>query len=60
MLRPKLAYISARQQDRDARVVTEFITELIKDSKTEPHKRSLTTIVEAMVAYHKFHHPKKS
>ncbi|MCB0855029.1 MAG: type III-A CRISPR-associated protein Csm2 [Bacteroidetes bacterium] len=61
LLRPKLAYISARQgNNRNARMITDFIGDLIKRVNKPVHKKSLQTVMEAMVAYHKLYHQKKS
>ena len=58
-LRPKIAYISARQQNRNARIITEFINDLLKQVQTDEGKfKSFKTLMEAMVAYHKLYHPK--
>lgn len=55
-LRPKVAYISARQANPDARVITEFINDLIKDVSVSSQLKSLKSVMEAMVAYHKLYH----
>ena len=61
LLRPKLAYISARQgNNRNARMITDFISDLIKQVSKPVHKKSLQTIMEAMVAYHKKYYQKKN
>ncbi len=64
LLRPKIAYITGRQTNWDAQIVTELISDLIKQidhdsSKAAYQIKSLQTIMEAMVGYQKFHYPKK-
>lgn len=58
LLRPKLAYISARQQNKEARIITDFIGALIQEAETPEQFKSLKIVMEAMVAYHKLYHPK--
>ena len=52
-LRPKLAYISARQQNRKALVMTDFISKLISKVSTQAEFKNIKTVMEAVVAYHK-------
>lgn len=63
MMRPQLAYISAREKSKAGRFQWKveqfigFIDELIQKT----NKETLTgfkDFMEAIVAYHKFHHPK--
>ncbi len=61
MLRPKLAYVAARQRNNDARVIPNFINEQLNllvtedDNKDKIRLKSLKTLVEMIVAYHKSH-----
>lgn len=65
MLRPNLAYIAARQ--KNAKDVVMFLDQLIQDVKDDPkqdvednkHLISFKKVMEAIVAYHKFHHNTK-
>lgn len=54
--RPKLAYISARQDK--APELIEFIDEVIKSVKTDDDVKNFKTFMEAVVAYHKYYNPK--
>ena len=55
-LRPKLAYISARQQNRKALVMTDFISKLISKVSTQAEFKNIKTVMEAVVAYHKLNY----
>ena len=61
MLRPKLAYIAARQRNADARIIPNLISELLSrlsqgnEKENENQLKSLKTYVEMIVAYHKSH-----
>jgi len=55
-LRPKLAYISARQQNRKALVMTDFISKLISKVSTQAEFKNFKTVMEAVVAYHKLYY----
>lgn len=57
MLRPKLAYVAARQPNTKAIIM--FFDGLIKNVNTEEKLKSFKIIMEAVVAYHKFHHNNK-
>ena len=65
MLRPNLAYIAAKQ--KNAKDVVMFLDQLIQDVKDDPkqdvednkHLISFKKVMEAIVAYHKFHHNTK-
>ena len=57
LIQPKLTYISARQGLFGAKVITEFISDLIWNAQTDRHMKSIQTIMESIIAYHKFHHP---
>ena len=60
LLRPKMAYVVARQHEKsDARKVITLIDDVIKELKEEPQVSNVQAFVEAIVAYHKFYHPKK-
>lgn len=62
MLRPKLAYIGARQKENDGKVIIKVLDELIKsidvrETGEDIFKKikGLHYIMESIVAYHKFH-----
>ena len=61
MLRPKLAYVAARQKNEKATIITSFIGDLIKRTVATPREesaralKSLKANMEALVAYHKFY-----
>ncbi|MEX2513507.1 MAG: type III-A CRISPR-associated protein Csm2 [Cyclobacteriaceae bacterium] len=60
LIRPKLAYVAARQQKAEAKELVKFFNELIKDIENSPSKlESFKIFFEAIVAYHKFYSPKK-
>lgn len=59
LIRPNLAYVAARNKDIKAKKVMAFIDFLIqKVDEPEKHK-SFNKVLEAMVAYHKFHYQPK-
>jgi CRISPR type III-A-associated protein Csm2 len=62
LIRPKLAYIGARQTSKHGKVIVKVIDGLIvkvtnenDDAKKSRMLRGLKYIVECIVAYHKFH-----
>lgn len=57
MLRPNLAYIAARE--KNARNIVMFFEKLIKEVNNKEELESFQIVMEAVVAYHKFHHNKK-
>jgi CRISPR type III-A-associated protein Csm2 len=63
-LRPVLAYTSARQDRRKegGKLIIALLDGLIQEIKPDaPNEvESLQTFAEAIVAYHKYHHPKQS
>lgn len=61
-LRPKLAYIGARQRENDGKIIIKVLDELIKtinmnegDKNIENKIKGLHYIMESIVAYHKFY-----
>lgn len=60
LLRPLLAYTAARQATRKAKVIIALLDDLIKRIATDEQLGSFKSFMEAIVAYHKFHHPRKS
>lgn len=62
MLRPKLAYIGARQKDDHGRVIVKVLDDLIINITEESSEQilkkkiaGLKYIMESIVAYHKYH-----
>ena len=62
LLRPVLAYTSARQKGEGGRIIIALLDGLIQDIKADKPEQveSFQTFAEAIVAYHKYHHPKQS
>ena len=57
--RPKLAYAAARQTSQDARDVIDFFEKIAAKVKSDEQAVNFVAFLEAIVAYHKFHHGKK-
>ncbi|NMC40173.1 MAG: type III-A CRISPR-associated protein Csm2 [Bacteroidales bacterium] len=55
LIRPKLAYIAARQQNKQAREIVEFFDELITQVKMPEQFRSFKIFFESVVAYRKYY-----
>ncbi len=62
MLRPRLAYIGARQTNDDGKIIVQVLDQLIISFTDEPNTSivkekiaGLRYIMESIVAYHKFH-----
>lgn len=60
LLRPVLAYTSARQKGEGGRIIIALMDDLIQKIKTEEQVNSFKTFAESIVAYHKYHFPKQS
>lgn len=60
LLRPVLAYTSARQKGDGGKVIIALLDDLIQKVKDEKQVSSFQTFAEAIVAYHKYYHPKQS
>jgi len=60
LIRPKLAYVAARQQKNEARDLVIFFDEIIAGIKTSSQAKSFKTFFESVMAYHKFYHPEKN
>jgi CRISPR-associated protein Csm2 len=60
LLRPVLAYTSARQKGDGGKVIIALLDDLIQKIKSKEEVSSFQTFAEAIVAYHKYHHPKQS
>jgi CRISPR type III-A-associated protein Csm2 len=60
LLRPVLAYTSARQKGEGGKIIIALLDDLIQKIKDENQVASFQTFAEAIVAYHKYHHPKQS
>lgn len=59
LIRPKLAYIAARQASSDARDVVDFFENIVSEVKNDEQAPHFVSFFEAIVAYHKLHHSKK-
>jgi CRISPR-associated protein Csm2 len=55
LMRPNLAYIAARQDNDNAKTFTVFIDHLIQQVNSQNELESFKKVMEAIVAYHKFH-----
>lgn len=60
LIRPKLAYVAARQQRSEARELVMFFDEIISLVKTPEQLKSFKIFFESVIAYHKFYHPEKN
>lgn len=60
LIRPRLAYVAARQNTPDAREVVDFLESVIAQVNDDKQVDDFTAFFEAIVAYHKFYHGKKS
>lgn len=60
LLRPLLAYASARQKGEGGKIIIALLDKLIQDIHPENQDqiKSFKTFTEALVAYHKYFHPK--
>lgn len=59
LVRPQLAYVAARQATPEAKDVVDFLERIISKVETDEQAAHFVSFVEAIVAYHKFYHPKK-
>ena len=57
LIRPKLAYVAARQNKQGAKDFVNFLDEIISKISTPAQISSFKTFFESLVAYHKFYHP---
>lgn len=55
LLRPKLAYMAARQTNRDAKLFMEDLDEVLKKVEKKEHVHNFISFFESIVAYHKFY-----
>jgi len=60
LIRPKLAYVAARQKNKEAGVLVRFFDEMISEINNTDEFKSFKTFMESVVAYHKFYHPDKN
>ncbi len=60
LLRPVLAYTSARQRGDGGKIIIALLDDLIQKIGNKEQVASFQTFAEAIVAYHKYHHPKQS
>jgi CRISPR type III-A-associated protein Csm2 len=58
LLRPKIIYVAARQQNNEAKRVVEFFESLIQSVDTNEKVKNYQSFMEAFVAYHKHSNPK--
>lgn len=54
LMRPKIIYVAARQQNGDAKRVVEFFESMIQSVDTEEKVKNYQSFMEAFVAYHKY------
>jgi len=59
LVRPKLAYIAARQKNRQAREFIGFMDEMVSKIEDAGQFRSFKIFFESVVAYHKYYHDKR-
>jgi CRISPR type III-A-associated protein Csm2 len=59
LIRPKLAYIAARQASNEAREVVDFFGNIVAEVKHDPQAPHFVAFFEAIVAYHKLYHSNK-
>lgn len=60
LVRPKLAYVAARQKSGPAEQVVNFLENLIQNVEGDEQVKDFIAFFESVVAYHKFYHGKKS
>lgn len=58
MLRPKIAYIHSRLDKENAKDITSFVADLMKEIKLENQIKPFLKLIESMVAYHKQYNTK--
>lgn len=58
LLRPKIIYVAARQQNNDAKRVVEFFESIITKVDDATKVKNYQSFMEAFVAYHKYANPK--
>ena len=54
LLRPKIIYVAARQQNNEAKRVVEFFESMIQSVDTDAKVKNYQSFMEAFVAYHKY------
>ncbi len=59
LLRPNLAYVAARNKNEKAKKVMAFIDYLILRVDEPEKQKSFNMLLEAIVAYHKYHYQSK-
>jgi len=59
LIRPKLAYIAARQATKEAREVVDFFENIVAEIESDEQAPHFVAFFEAIVAYHKLYHGKK-
>jgi len=59
LIRPKLAYIAARQATKEAQEVVDFFENIVAEIRSDEQASHFVAFFEAIVAYHKLYHGKK-
>jgi len=59
LIRPKLAYIAARQATKEAQEVVDFFENIVSEIQSDEQAPHFVAFFEAIVAYHKLYHGKK-
>lgn len=55
LMRPKLAYVAARQRNNEAKVIVDFLNGRIKEIENSNQTESFKMFFESIVAYHKYY-----
>ncbi len=55
LIRPRLAYVAARQNDHQAKAIVEFLEDIIAKMKKDEQADDFAAFFEAIVAYHKLY-----
>lgn len=55
LIRPRLAYVAARQNDHQAKAIVEFLEDIIAQMKKDEQADDFAAFFEAIVAYHKLY-----
>lgn len=60
LLRPKLAYVAARVEKKEAKKIVALLEGLIREVNSDTQLDNFKLFFEALVAYHKFYHGSKN